>query len=160
MADRLKFRLKADRLNHFFDRLVVDSVGAGSFTALALERVVEEQLLPMVRQRTPKGETGAARAGWHVGRKVLGGLRPFIQVVNRVFYIRFLEFGTLARRRRKLKRKRERSRLSGRGGIRALRMLGTTIRDLRASNAVSEELKKTFTRSAQRAARQAERIAA
>ena len=172
MADKVTLRFKTERLDSFVDRLVVSSVGANSFTALALRKVVKEQLLPKVRQRTPVGKKGAARAGWKIGREFFTARRPFITVVNSVFYIRFLEWGTLARRRKKLARRKGRhgrlstrrestkARLAARrGGIRPIRMLGTTVRDLRAANAVPEELKKMFTRSAEKAARKAERIA-
>lgn len=167
--DRLTVRFKTERLESFVDRLLVASVGTGSFAALALKRVAKQQLLPKVRSRTPEGETGRARAGWGIVRENYGARRPFLEVGNRVFYIRFLEFGTLARRKKKLKKSTMRrlrqkaakgGRLSARrGGIRPVRMLGTSMRDLRAKNAVPEELKKTFTRSAELAKRQAERIA-
>ena len=140
-----------------------------------MRKVVKERLLPSVRERTPVGETGEARAGWKIGKEgetKRGKL--FIEVVNPVFYIRFLEFGTLGARKKKLKKGTLKARkgksaagkktvwwgsgLSGQGGIKPIRMLGTTMRDLRAKRAVPSALNEMFRKGVQQAKREAESV--
>lgn len=162
-------------MEKFTGALLVAMLGRGRLTRRALRKVVKERLLPSVRERTPVGETGNARAGWKIGKEgeTKRG-RLFIEVVNPVFYIRFLEFGTLGARKKKLKKKTGAARrrkaaegkttigagLSGGGGIRPIRMLGTTMRDLRAKRAVPTALNEMFQKGIRQAKREAESVRA
>ena len=170
--DRVTLNFKTKRFEGFVTTLLVEMLGRGRLTQKAINKVIDQELLPAVRARTPVGETGNARAGWKRGKegKDRKG-RVFSEVTNKVFYIRFLEFGTLGARKKKLKegtlaRRRQKAAKGGRfaaagwssGGIRPIGMLRTTIRELRAKNAVHAELEKMLHVGMNRAKREAESI--
>lgn len=162
---------KTKRFEAFGTAVLAEMLGRGRLTLNAIDDVIDEELLPTVRARTPVGETGNARAGWKKGKqgKDRKG-RVFRSVVNPVFYIGWLEFGTLARRRKKIKKATLRRRrqkatrgqrtvghgLSGEGGIKPHRMLGSTMRELRARNAVHKRLERNLHIGLRRAKRAAE----
>jgi hypothetical protein len=167
--DRVTVNFKTERFDRFSQALLVGMLGRGRLTRKALRQVAEGQLLPKVRSRTPVGETGEAQAGWKIGREgETSRGRPFVELINAVFYIRFLEFGTLAARKKKLRKTTERRlrqkqakggyRLSREGGIRPIRMLGTSMRDLRAAKAVPKALAAMVSTAAVRAKREAESV--
>lgn len=151
-------------------------LGRGRLSLKAINRVIDRQLLPKVEARTPvlqkphKGRVGGeARAGWKRGKegKDRRG-KVFSEVINRVPWIPFLEFGTLAMRKKKLSKRtlaRRRQKiargrktvghgLSGRGGIRPIGMLRMTLRELRAKNAVHAELERMLQIGMNRAVKQ------
>ena len=167
--DRVTLTFKTKRFEGFATALLAEMLGRGRLTQKAINQVIDQELLPAVRERTPVGETGNARAGWKRGKegKDRKG-RVFSEVTNPVFYIPWLEFGTLGARKKKLKkrtliRRRQKAArgkktvgagLSGEGGIRPIGMLKTTIRELRAKNAVHRELEAMLRVGINRASRQ------
>lgn len=166
--DRVTLTFKTKRFEGFATTLLAEMLGRGRLTQKAINRVIDRELLPAVRARTPVGETGNARAGWKRGKegKDRKG-RVFGEVTNKVFYVPWLEFGTLGARKKKVKKStltRRRQKYAkghrfaatgwGSGGIRPIGMLKTTIRELRAKNAVHAELEKMLRVGINRASRQ------
>lgn len=165
--DRVTLTFKTKRFEGFATALLAEMLGRGRLTQKAINRVIDQELLPAVRARTPVGETGNARAGWKRGKqgKTRKG-RVFSEVTNPVFYVPWLEWGTLGARKKKLKKgtlgaRRGKARTSRfaasdwkSGGIRPIGMLKTTIRELRAKNAVHQELEAMLRVGINRASRQ------
>jgi hypothetical protein len=166
VADKVSCRLQTGNWDRFLDGLKSAAVGHDGIVALALKDVADEEALPSIRNKTPV-DTGKAKRGWRVGQVRLGR-KPYINIINRVPYVRLLEYGTLGRRRKKLKedtmaRRRQKTSkalarsteggvrylgyLGSKGGIKPKRMVGRTIRELKAKGSVPRALQRHMKRS-------------
>lgn len=167
MADRVTARLKVDDFNRALDQLKRQAIDPRGFVALALKDVAKNDALPSIRDRTPV-DTGRAKRSWKLGHVHLRRKQPYINLIGKDlsgaddFYLPFLEYGTLGRRKKKLKedtlsRRRQKTTLKrtkkGRisaaqfqslheslGGIRPYRMVGGTFRLLRKNQSVAKAM--------------------
>lgn len=163
MADKVTARLQTGNWDRFLDGMKDMAVGKNGIVALALKDVADDEALPSIRDKTPE-DTGKAKRGWRVG-SVHTGHRPYINIINKVPYVRLLEYGTLGRRKKKLKegtlsrrrQKMEKAEKAGRGaqyqgvlgskgGIKPKRMVGRTIRELRAKGSVPRAMQRHMKR--------------
>lgn len=159
MADKVSARLSVGKWNNFLEGMKSAAVGHNGIVALALKEVADDEALPSMRDKTPE-DTGKAKRGWVVGG-VRMGRSPYINIVNKVHYVRLLEYGTLGRRKKKLKantldRRRQkmakadakgtggkyRATLDSKGGIKPKRMVSRTIRELRFKGSVPKAMQR------------------
>lgn len=158
MADKVTARLQTGNWDRFLDGMKDMAVGQNGIVALALKDVADDEALPSIRDKTPV-DTGKAKRGWKAG-SVHTGHKPYINIINKVPYVRLLEYGTLGRRRKKLKegtlsRRRQKAAKGGeryerllgsKGGIKPQRMVGRTIRELRAKGSVPRAMQRHMKR--------------
>jgi len=159
VADKVTARLHTGNWDRFLDGMKDMAVGKNGIVALALTDVADDEALPSIREKTPF-KTGRARRAWRRGA-VRTGNRPYLNIINKEPYVRLLEYGTLGRRKKKLKedtlsRRRQKmekaekkgtagkyaATLGSKGGIKPKRMVGRTIRELRAKGSVPRALQK------------------
>jgi len=179
VADKVSCRLQTGNWDRFLDGMKDAAVGQGGMVALALVDVADDEALPSIRDKTPF-KTGRARRAWKRGPVKLGR-RPHLNIINREPYVRLLEYGTLGRRKKKLKedtlsrrrqkvdvidrRSKKKNRLkdlgaysisrqkrfeklwASKGGIKPMRMVARTIRELKAKNLVPLALQKRMKQS-------------
>jgi len=118
MPDSVSLHMDTRKFRRFIDRLV--SQYERRNTGHALERVAEE-FLKKARDRTPH-DTGRAQRGWRIAEKKLAGRNQYVLIENDVFYVRFLEYGTVE--------------------VRPQGMLRLTGRELRARWTLAKELQR------------------
>jgi hypothetical protein len=134
---RLSFKFDTRRFDHFLRELEADV--RERIAKPAILDVAENHALPTVAKRTPFGHGSVhARTRWKLGRSDFRRARPFVEIMNPLFYARFLEHGTVK--------------------MRGTGMLKTTFRDLKAKNLIPRKLRTQLVKRARKAKRKAEAI--